>query len=742
MRVVSGKIQLFLLVLSLGRSMAQSSDPVIDWLTRLQAVQASLRTLPDAAGADLSRAEADLRVLRREVEADPGIQKMDLPALAASGDRAALLAEASAIRAALEERLRQKPGTAFHLARIEVNVTAEVEQISMAATLEESDYRRRDLRTIPDALNLIPGVSIQRIGPRNERGVFIRGFDMRQAPLYIDGIPVYVPYDGYVDMDRFLTYDVGEMQVAKGFSSPLYGPNALGGAINLITKAPTQPFNLDMGAGVGSGSQASGFANTGFRWRDYWAQGGFAWLSSDTFPLSSGFRPVPLQPAGDRNNAYQTDYKGRARLGWTPNARDQYTFTYANQKGQKGNPPYAGADPAVRPRFWQWPTWDKESFYFVGNKGLGEFAYLRARLYYDKFDNILRAYDNDCYCTQRLRSAFTSPYDDDTYGSSLEWGMRAGGRQTIKSSFYFKDDTHREGNVGEPTRSFRDQTFSFGFEDTIRLSQKASAIFGFSADRLQVLNAENYAAGAVTPFPKRDVWAWNPQAALFYAAGENTKLHFTFARKTRLPTIKDRYSYRLGQAIPNPDLREERTNNWEVGVSHLLGRRTFLEANLFRSDVSNSTQRYFMQPNIYQLRNLGEARFLGGELGIRSALTRRLNLQANYTYLSRRNMTNPGLPMADTPRHKTYGALTYQLGSRVNLLADLRYEGGRYYQNDGGRFGRASDYAVTGVGGSVRLYRQLELQAGMENAFDRDFILVDGYPEAGRTAYVSFRYRF
>ena len=740
--LLSMKVLLALFGLSLGLSMAQPSDPVIEWLTRLQAIQANLRSIPDTAGADLSRAEADLRLLRREVEAYPETQRMALPAPAASHDRAALLREASALRAALEERQRLKPGTAFHLARIEVNVTASVEQLSTAATLDESDYRRGNQRTIPDALNLIPGVSIQRVGARNERGVFIRGFDMRQIPLYIDGIPIYVPYDGYVDMDRFLTYDVGEIEVAKGFSSPLYGPNALGGAINLITKAPTQPLNLDIGTGLGSGRQVNGFVNAGVRWRRCWAQGGFAWLSSDTFPLSANFRPVPLQPAGNRNNAYQTDYKGRVRFGWMPNARDQYTFTYANQKGQKGNPPYAGSDPAVRPRFWRWPAWNKESFYFVSNKGLGEFTYLRARLYYDKFDNILRAYDNDCYCTQRLPSAFTSPYDDDTYGTSLEFGTRAGDRQTIKSSFFFKDDTHREGNVGEPTRSFRDQSFSVGLEDTARLSQKASAIFGFSADRLQVLNAENFAAGAVTPFPKRDMWAWNPQAALFYALGVSTKLHFTFARKTRLPTIKDRYSYRLGQAIPNPDLLEERANNWEAGITHLLGQRTFVEVSLFRSDVSNSTQRFFVQPNVFQLRNLGEARFLGGELRTRTALTAQLYLQANYTYLSRRNMTNPSLPMVDTPRHKTYGALTYQLGSHVSLLADLCYEGGRYYQNDGGRFGRASNYAVTGFGGSARLHRQMELQAGMQNALDRNFILVDGYPEAGRTLYVNLRYRF
>ncbi len=719
---------------------AQHGDAAIQWLTRLQAMQASLQRKGPDASDEQARIAADYQLLRREIEASMGLEPM--PAPPASEGRVALLAAVTSLREALERQQREKPGGAFQLARIEVNVSASLPQLSTAETIDETEFRERNLRTIPDALNLMPGVTIQRIGARNERGVYIRGFDVRQVPLYIDGIPVYGPYDGYVDMDRFLTYDVSEMQVSKGFTSPLYGPNALGGAINLITKAPVKPLNLDLGGGYGSGGQAHGFANAGTRWKNYWAQGGFAWLSSDGFPLADGFRPVPLQPAGDRANAYQTDYKGRLRLGWTFNQQDQYTFTYANQKGEKGNPPYAGTDSTVRPRFWQWPVWNKESFYFVGNKGLGEFTYVRARLYYDNFDNTLNAYDNDCYCTQLRPSSFTSIYDDHTYGTTMEFGARAGERQTIKTSFYFKDDTHREVNPGAPSPNFRDQSFSFGFEDTVRLNNRASAILGFSADRLQVLNAENVINNSVAPFPRTDVWAYNPQAGLFFTVGQASRLHFTFARKTRLPTIKDRYSYRMGQAIPNPDLREEQSNNWEVGVTHLLGRQTFLEASLFRSDVSNSTQRYYIQPNVYQLRNLGEARFLGGEFGIRTNLLTALQLQTNYTYLSRRNMSNPGLLMLDTPRHKIAAAATYQLGSRTTLIADLRYEGGRFYQNDGGHFGRASNFASVGFSGSTRLYRQAELQAGIDNALDRNYFLVDGYPEAGRTLYVNLRYRF
>lgn len=734
---------ILLFLASCGFTAAQQTGPVIGWLTRIQALQRELAALESESGPAVERLAGGLAAVRREIEAQGEASSgLSLPERVPGAGRAALLEEAAALRGALEDQQRRQPGGAFQLARMEVNVSAELPQVSTAGFVEEPEYRKRNLGVITDALELLPGVSVQRNGPRNERGVFIRGFDARQTPLYVDGIPVYVPYDGYVDMDRFLTFDVGAMEVSKGFSSPLYGPNALGGAINLITKAPSKPLTLDMGAGYGSGREVNGFGNAGVKWKDYWVQGGFAWLSSDTFPLAGGFRPVPLQGAGGRENAYQRDYKGRVRLGWTPNARDQYTFTYASQKGEKGNPPYAGTDPLVRARFWQWPQWDKESFYFTGNKSLGGTRYLRARAYYDKFDNLLRAFDTACYCTQTTPRAFNSPFDDDTYGATLEFGTRAGSRQTVKSSFYFKDDTHREGNIGEPTRSFRDQTISTGAEDTIRLSERASAIVGFSADHLRVMNAENFVRGAVEPFPRNDVWAFNPQAGLFYTLNDGAKLHFTFARKTRLPTMKDRYSYRLGQAIPNPDLLEERTNNWEAGLTRLLGRRTLVQASLFRSGVSNSVQRFFVQPNVFQFRNLGEARFLGAEASVRSSVTSRMELQANYTYLSRRNMTDPGLLMTDTPRHRVFATATWQLGSRIMALADLSYESGRFYQNEGGRFGRASHFARAGVGLTARLHRQLELQTGLQNALDRNYLLVDGYPEAGRTAYANLRYRF
>lgn len=219
----------------------------------------------------------------------------------------------------------------------------------------------------------------------------MRGFDIRQVPLYIDGVPVYVPYDGYVDMDRFLTYDVSEVQVSKGFTSPLYGPNALGGAINLISAEPTAKLNLDLGAAFGSGGRRGGFINAGSRWRRVWFQGGYARTDSDGFPLTSGVL---------RDNSYQSDGRGRAKIAFTPRGRDVYSFGWVRQQGEKGNPPYLGTDPLVRLRFWQWPQWDKQSFYALTNTALPRNSYLRVRAYRDTFNNLLKSYDDARYNTK------------------------------------------------------------------------------------------------------------------------------------------------------------------------------------------------------------------------------------------------------------------------------------------------------------------------------------------------------
>lgn len=416
-------------------------------------------------------------------------------------------------------------------------------------------------------------------------------------------------------------------------------------------------------------------------------------------------------------------------------------FSYYRHWGDKEQPPYAGGDPSARVRYWRWPTWDKENLYFTARGRARSTDSWTARLFYDKFDNLLRSFDDARYAAQTRPSSFNTYYDDDAWGGMGHYAARAGRRHTLHGSLFYKDDTHREHNLGQPWRSFRDRAVSVGLQDTVLLAERTSAVLGFSADRLSVLNAMDFQNGQLSPFPRNSLAAVNGQAGLFHTLGDSTKVRFTFARKTRLPTMKDRYSYRLGQAIPNPELGAESAAHWETGASRLFGRFMLADVSLFWSEISGLSQRFYLQPNLWQLRNLGDARHRGGELSLRGTAARGLAWDANYAYIDRKFLSGGGVILVDVPRHRGTARLTYKPWQPLSLQASLQSETGRLFQNDAGRTGRVPGFAVPGFGALLRLHRRAGLQAGMNNAGDCFYYVAEGYPEAGRTLYVKLRFR-
>ena len=94
-------------------------------------------------------------------------------------------------------------GETFELGKIEVSDSKEIGQSSTTTVLDSQTMQDLERTTVVDALNTLSGVNIQNGGGRNEQMIMLRGFDVKHAPLFIDGIPVAVPYDGYVDFSRF-----------------------------------------------------------------------------------------------------------------------------------------------------------------------------------------------------------------------------------------------------------------------------------------------------------------------------------------------------------------------------------------------------------------------------------------------------------------------------------------------------------------------------------------------------------
>ncbi len=634
----------------------------------------------------------------------------------------------------------------FRLGEITVTANAEADMPLTSSRIEQADMRRYDRETVGSALETAPGVNMSRVGARNEQMAYVRGFDLRQVPLFIDGIPVYVPYDGYVDLSRFTTFDLSRIEIAKGFSSMLYGANTIGGAINLVSRRPVKPFEGEAGAGVtfterGETGSYRAYTNLGVNRDTWYAQASASYLEQNTYRLPGDFTPAKGEDGGRRDNSQSRDAKLNLKLGLTPNASDEYTLNYINQQGKKGTPPYAGSVAGITPRYWRWPYWDKESLYLLTNTVIGEHA-LKVRLYHDTFKNSLWSYDDASYTTQKKPSSFQSWYDDYTNGMSVEGGFRLSAANKLAVAYHWKEDVHREHNAGEPIRHFKDRTQSLGLEDTHALSERLSLVTGLGYDRRDTLEAQDYNATSkvVSDFARDGNSAAKGQAGLFYRVGADGRLNATVARKSRFATIKDRYSYRMGTAIPNAALKTENATHYELAYSDKFA-GVHAEAHLFYADITDLIQSVSIAPGMCaappctQMQNVGKATASGLELAAHGALARAWTFAANYTYLERSNRSDPAVKLTDTPRHKLFAGLTWTPADAWAVTASLDALSSRYSSSDGKQV--AGGFAVANLKAGYSVSKGMKLEGGVRNLFDRLYAYSEGFPEPGRTYFVQ-----
>ncbi len=623
----------------------------------------------------------------------------------------------------------------------EITVTGSPDR-TVNSSLSYQTIEKFNKTDLSNTLNILPGVNIANVGPRNESVVYVRGFDLRQVPVYIDGVPVYVPYDGYVDMGRFTSFDLAKVNVSKGFTSILYGSNTMGGAINLITRKPVKAFEINGRAGVFSGDGFRWNINAGSRLARFYYQVGISQLKQDTYPLSRDFQPRQYQQTGSRENAYRNDSKISVKAGFTPNETDEYVIGYINQKGEKGTPPYVGNDAAVATRFWQWPEWNKQSLYFISNTAVGKKNHIKTRLYYDTFVNSLFSYDDTTYTTQTRGYAFQSFYDDYTLGGNVEFETRTFTNNILKINAQYKRDIHRENDLNEPVQTFVDNTLSVGVENIYQITPKLSVIPGIAFNIRNNETAQEYLADQqqLADYAASKNNALNAQIGLFWDINARHSLKTSLARKTRFATIKDRYSYRMGQAIPNPDLNAEVALNFDLSYTGRLTDNLSLEASVFNSGISDIIQRVDnVEPNKFQLQNAGKARFYGAEAGLNYKITQGLLLGSNYTYLKRENKTNPDILFTDVPSGKFFAYVDYTFLKSASLLLSFEHNSKRYSTSYGTEVGA---YSLVNTRASVQVYKFISVEGGVNNIFDKNYSLVEGFPEAGRNFFINLVFNY
>jgi iron complex outermembrane recepter protein len=339
-------------------------------------------------------------------------------------------------------------------------------------------------------------------------------------------------------------------------------------------------------------------------------------------------------------------------------------------------------------------------------------------------------------------SSFSSIYDDHTDGASVEYGATLSGHQTVRVAGHVKEDIHQEHNVGEPIRHFNNRTLSAGVEDTLQLSSVITMVAGIGADHQTTIQAQNFVNGVVSDFPLGTTGGINPEAAVHVAVPRGGRLRFEAYRKTRLPAIKDRYSYRMGAAIPNPDLAAERATTAEAGYETPVSRFGSVSATGFYTAVANLVQPVFLQPNLFQLQNVGNVRNSGLEGEWRVRPIRHVEGSFGYSYLHRKNEPGATAPLLNTPSHKLFGYVVYSGVPRLRLIASLNHESSRTSQDDAGVLQSLTGFSSAGAKASYAVRRGLDLEVAAANVFDQNYQLYAGYPEPGRIVSVNLRYRF
>ncbi len=655
-------------------------------------------------------------------------------------------------------------------------------------------------QSLDKAVLMAPGVtSYSAGGRRNERDIFVRGFDRFRVPLSIDGVRIYLPADNRIDMSRFLTTDLSEIQIQKGYVSVLNGPGGLGGAINMVSRKPTMEYEFEARSGlvmngdVSDMNQWSSYAYAGTRQKGYYAQISGTIVDQDSINLSEDFKPhprptvgpdatFPFEQGGARDGSDFSDWRVNAKIGITPNATDEYSVNYTTQSGEKNAPLHVDKERLITQRYWTWPYWDITSLSWLSKTQIGDSSYFKSNAYYNTFENRLSSFDNPTavvppYSSQATNAAFNSDYEDYAYGGFLEFGTEIISYNTTKAAVHYRRDNHAERNFQrpdstnpaspayvEPWQHNIEDTWSGAFENTFHATKRLDVVAGVSYDYQDVKAAEDFAAGpSNAPLPgtitqneltTNDAWNW--QTAGIYSYSETGKAHVSVSDRARFATVFERYSTRFSTVTPNPDLAPERARNYEIGFSDTIFRQAKISGAVFYSDIKDSIQFIttrdpvtLAQINRYE--NI-DAEHYGFEASIDWDIAPGVRVGGNYTYLQRDlKFETAGAKPEGTPVHQAFlylawspiGALTitpsFELASdRYSVVTSEPLAAGAFIP----RYVKTGAFALVNIQAEYQFTDNFSAAIGGTNLTDENFALAEGFPEAGRQFFTNARLKF
>jgi len=578
-----------------------------------------------------------------------------------------------------EEQTQQEESGIFNLG--EVVVSAEREEKEGPTTISEvtaEDIKRQNATNVGEAMKLLPGVHFRQGRQTDEYYVTVRGFDQDKVLILLDGVPLYVPYEGLLNLSDIPVQNIAKIKVIKGNASTLYGPNSMGGVINIITKKggekPTFSFDSKM---TDNDTQHLTFTH-GWKWKNVSYFLGVSHRESNGFNLADTFRlpqsvndsitnPKPhTNPSvpgfsaipPDKGRRENTDYDRNAvtlssTLDLTPNHQLGVSFEYYdNSYGISPSPRYREHKNGFFyfPRYYRFTDWERYVVNVVDELKIGDTWRFKIRGFYDYYMNALNSYDDATYSTmERIGPpSGRSIYQDYNAGFSFNTFWTGIRNNELRSGISFKRDTHKDRFLGDTTKLASD-TFSYALEDEAKLLENLTMTLGVSYDIFAKVRRNQ--TGIEDPPVGNDDYIVNPMIGFSYDLTPSLNLTASAGRKVRFPTMRNLYNSGVLGPQGDPNLKPQKSVNYDVGGNLIFNPKLWVDGALFYNDIDNYINFDNQLGRFEQYRKVG---IYGVEMNVSVQPTDHFTGRIGYTYLHARNYSNV------TIENSIYSDLTYK----------------------------------------------------------------------------------
>ncbi len=499
----------------------------------------------------------------------------------------------------------------------EIQVTGKIpaqQPISTVSLIGKKKIEKAVPKTLNNIVNQASGVYVTE-GSKNEASVQIRGLSSNRIALMYDGIPIYEPYFNSFDLKSFTAAGIENVKIIKGSNSVLYGPNSLGGVINILSERPNQPF-LSLNADASENSTYFLSGSGGY------TVDKFAFFSNITLDQSGGF---DYHREGERVKRDNSDYHRfniSGKLYFYPTKKSEFMAQVLYHTADYGIP---AATEFSKARYWRFEDWNRwqvnvGGFFSFLRKGL-----IKVRSYYVYHYNVLDAYNSDDFADLQ----WISTYKNNAIGAFMLGEYPLGRNQELKFSLNVSSiKVRQQGDTGEEWESYDREIYSAAIEDHITISRTWKISGGASIDYL-VKNDDTTETRV------------NPIFGIKYTPQDWLDFHLSFARKSRFPSMRSLYSTKSG----NPELTSEVGNNFEIGFTYM--KRIRFGGALFYHRIFDMVQSYRGLDGYRNYQNIGSANIYGLELELGKQVGV-FDFSLNYTLLKAVDQDDD-LPLDYTP---------------------------------------------------------------------------------------------